>query len=93
MINIKLYTLIAFFVVIIALYILNKLEDRHIFYKNKIFKYTVSFFIGAFWFILVPAIIIEFIIYKCCLGVSMIDWKSTFTDMWEQIKSIFKRKK
>ena len=89
--NARLYTLIAIIVCITAIWLLNRLNDKGTFKSNATFRYTASFFIGGFWIILVPAIVMEFIIYQCCWHFSLIDWGATFKELWKQIKDFFKR--
>lgn len=38
-------------------------------------KRLIYILLGGFWIILVPALVMEYIIYQCCWHFSLIDWK------------------
>lgn len=91
--NARLYALIAIVVCITAIWLLNRLNDKGTFKSNMMFRYTASFFVGGFWIILVPAMIMEYIIFQCCWHFSLIDWKEVWKTLKDTVKGWFKRKR
>ena len=91
--NARLYALIAIIVCITAIWLLNRLNDKGTFKSNAVFRYTASFFVGGFWIILVPAMVMEYIIYQCCWHFSLIDWKEVWKTLKDTVKGWFKRKR
>lgn len=87
----KLYALIAIVVAVSVVWLLKRWNDI-MFYPNKpLYRYVVAIFVGGFWLLFVPAILIGIIVHTCAYHLAEIDWKRTAKDLWEQIKDFFKR--
>ena len=87
----RLYALIAIVVAVSVVWLLKRWNDN-MFYPNKpLYRYVVAIFVGGFWILFVPAILIGIIVHTCAYHLAEIDFKAVAKDLWEQIKDFFKR--
>lgn len=87
----RLYALIAIIVGVSVVWLLKRWNDN-MFYPNKpLYRYVVAIFVGGFWLLFVPAILIGIIVHTCAYHLAEIDFKAVAKDLWEQIKDFFKR--